>query len=222
MEAILTEADALWQAILADDAWMIAEALKAPALYPLVALLILPVSAAILLLFRVAPPLERHLERTVLFATYMAIAMIIFVEVIRRFAFNTQAPWSTTLPPFLFLIMTWVGCSYNVRLRSHLSFAEFRTNFPPFGQLLCSLLDTVLWFVFGVIVIVATLRQTASSASNFQFMLGTDNVMQWWFYITVPVAWAVLCARVLENFLEDLGRYRANEPVFAPAAAAGD
>lgn len=222
MNSVSTGAARLWDALLADDAWMIAEALKHPSAYALVGLAILPVSAALLALFRAVPPLERNLERSVLFVTYMAIAMIIFVEVIRRFVFSVQAPWSTTLPPFLFLVMTWVGCSYNVRLRAHLSFSEFRNNFPPAGQLACAVLDAVLWFVFGVIVIVATLRQTASSASNFQLLLGTDDVMQWWFYVTVPIAWVVLCARVLENLIEDWNRYRAGHRIFVPAAATGD
>jgi TRAP-type C4-dicarboxylate transport system permease small subunit len=152
----------------------------------------------------------------------MTIAMVIFVEVIRRFAFNVQAPWSTTLPPFLFMVMAWVGCSYNVHLRAHLSFAELRNGFPPAGQLACAVLDAVLWFVFGVIVIVATLRQTATSASNYQFMLGTDDVMQWWFYIVVPIAWAVLCARVLEHLISDLKRYRAGKPIFVPSVSTSD
>ena len=222
MDMFWTGASALWTAILSDDAWMIAEAMKHASLYAIVAVLILPVSAAVLALFKLVPLLDRNLERTVLFVTYMAIAMIIFVEVIRRFAFNVQAPWSTTLPPFLFMIMAWVGCSYNVHLRSHLSFAELRNNMPPAGQLACAVLDAVLWFVFGVIVIVATLRQTATSASNYQFLLGTDDVMQWWFYIVVPIAWAVLCARVLEHLISDVQRYRAGQPIFTATVSTSD
>jgi hypothetical protein len=41
----------------------------------------------------------------------------------------------------------------------------------------------------AVIVVVATLRLTANSAANFQILLGTDDVMRWWFYICVPLAW---------------------------------
>ena len=53
-------------------------------------------------------------------------AWIIFWGVIDRFVFSNQVPWSTTIPPFLFMIMAWFGCSYNVKLRTHLSFSEFR------------------------------------------------------------------------------------------------
>ena len=60
--------------------------------------------------------------------SYLAIALIIFWGVIDRFVFNDQEPWSTTIPPLLFMVMAWFGASYNVRLRTHLSFSEFRTS----------------------------------------------------------------------------------------------
>jgi TRAP-type C4-dicarboxylate transport system permease small subunit len=143
-----------------------------------------------------------------MFFIYLTIAMIIFVEVIRRFFFNVQAPWSTTLPPYLFLLLTWIGCAYNVKLRAHLSFGEVRAMMPPGGKLALCILDAVLWYVMAVIVMVATLRLTANSAANFQILLGTDDVMRWWFYICVPVAWLVLYARVIENLVEDVRKYR--------------
>ena len=164
----------------------------------------------------------KYFEKTVLVSTYLIIAAIIFVEVIRRFVFQVQAPWSTTLPPYLFLIMTWVGCAYNTRLRAHLRFTEIRTNLPRLGQFMCLSLDALLWVIFSIVVIVTTLKQTANSASNFQILLGTDNVMQWWFYICVPISWMVLSGRVIENWLDDLRRYREDEEMILPSGLGGE
>ena len=84
----------------------------------------------VLLIYRASPFIERHLERGIMVYSYLAIALIIFWGVIDRFIFNDQEPWSTTIPPLLFMIMAWYGASYNVRLRTHLSFSEFRTAMP--------------------------------------------------------------------------------------------
>ena len=135
---------------------------------------------------------------------------------------SEQAPWSTTLPPFLFLIMTWFGCSYNVKLRTHLAFAEFRTAMPRTGQMACLLLDAALWIGFSWVVVVTSTRVVANSASNFQIMLGTDNIMQWWFLISVPLAFTVLVARVLENLIEDFANYRSGAPLLRQAVIGGD
>ena len=208
------------------DSFAIASALESPeayvAAYVLGALVVVVGGYLLMLLLRAIPFLDRNLERSVLVVTYLSIAGIIFVEVIRRFVFQVQAPWSTTLPPFLFLIMTWVGCTYNVKLRTHLSFSELRSNLPRPAQFACLCLDAVLWLVFSWIVIVTTVKQTANSASNFQILLGTDDVMQWWFYAAVPIAWLLLCSRVMENFFEDLERYRTGEPLIQTSAISGD
>ncbi|MGD1923387.1 MAG: TRAP transporter small permease [Paracoccaceae bacterium] len=212
----------LFQAIAANDAWMMSEALNGPTAYVVGTILALVGGSLIMFLFKAVPLLDQYFEKTVLVSTYLIIAAIIFVEVIRRFVFQVQAPWSTTLPPYLFLIMTWVGCAYNTRLRAHLRFTEVRTNLPRLGQFMCLTLDAVLWVLFSIVVIVTTLKQTANSASNFQILLGTDNVMQWWFYICVPISWMVLSGRVIENWLDDLRRYREDEEMILPSGLGGE
>lgn len=162
------------------------------------------------------------LERTVMVYSYLAIAFIIFWGVIDRFVFSSQQPWSTTIPPLLFMIMAWFGAAYNVRLRTHLIFAEFRIVMPRGGQMACLILDATLWFILAVIVVVTTSRATALSASNFQIVLGTDNVMQWWLLITIPFAFILLTARVFENLSEDFANWRSGQPLVKQAVIGGD
>lgn len=182
-------------------------------------------------LYRAIPFLDRHLERTIVVYTYIIIALIIFVGVIQRFAtdiwwipqaWHGQVAWSTTIPPLLFMVMAWFGCAFNVRLRTHLSFAEFRTNLPPKFQIMTLVLDAVLWMGFCIIVVTTTARVTVNSYNNFQIVLGTDNLMQWMFLITVPIAFVLMAGRVIENLLEDLRNYQAGRPLIEQAVIGGD
>lgn len=215
----------LWDivsALLSGDAFMISEALNSPAAYLFGTILAIFGGLFVMFVLRSIPFLDDYFEKTILVVTYLIIAGVIFVEVIRRFVFEVQAPWSTTLPPYLFLIMTWVGCAYGTRLRAHLRFTEIRMNLPRIGQLMCMTLDGILWVTFAIIVIVTTLKQTANSASNFQILLGTDNVMQWWFYVCVPLSWIVLSGRVIENSIDDFRRYRSGEEMIVPSGLGGE
>lgn len=222
MGSIFAEMGGVFSALASNDAWEMKTAFATDGAW-LAGLLIMMAGAVLaLVLYRAVPFFERHLEQTVMVWTYLAIGAIIFVEVFRRFVFNEQAPWSTTLPPFLFLIMTWFGCTYNVRLRTHLSFAEFRMAMPPFAQLLCLLLDAALWIVFSWVVFVTSSRVVANSAANFQIMLGTDDVLQWWFLTVMPIAFTLLVARVIENVIEDLANYRAGRAMIEQAVIGGD
>ena len=209
-------------AFLSNDSWTIREALRGPIAWQMGLLATLIGGFIFYALYRAIPWVERKLEPTIMVTSYLMIGGIIFVEVVRRFTFGQQAPWSTTIPPFLFLIMTWVGCSYNVKLRTHLAFAEFRTAMPRAGQMACLTLDAVLWIGFSWVVLVTSLRLVANSASNFQIMLGTDNVLQWWFLISVPLSFLMLVGRVIENWVIDMQNYRSGAPLIEQAVIGAD
>lgn len=168
------------------------------------------------------PIIERYFERTVMVTCYLAIALIIFWGVIDRFVFANQQPWSTTIPPLLFMIMAWFGAAYNIRVRTHLSFSEFRTSAPRPVQFFCLWVDFFLWYGFALILLVTTLRLVALSASNFQIVLGTDDTMQWWFLLFAPVAATLMAARAIENIQDDIKNWRTGEPLIKQAVIGGD
>ncbi len=156
--------------------------------------------------------LDENIEKVIILINYIAMAAIIFVEVIRRFLFNEQAAWSSTIPIYLFLWVTWIGCTYNVKIRTHLRFDELRVRMSYGGQFACLVMDAALWIGFAIIVIYFSIEQVWLSYDNFAIVQGTDDVMQWWFYTATPIAWGLLIVRVLQNLVEDYGLYRKGEP----------
>lgn len=166
--------------------------------------------------------LDQNVERVIILVSYVAMAGIIFVEVLRRFLFNQQEAWSSTIPIYLFLWVTWMGASWNVRIRTHLRFDELRSRMPYAAQFGCILLDAVLWIVFAGIVIFYAVEQVQLSYMNFAIVQGTDNVMQWWFYLATPLAWSLLVIRVLQNVWQDVHKFRAGEPFTHSASILGD
>lgn len=153
--------------------------------------------------------LDRNTEKVVILITYTSMAGIIFVEVVRRFLFNQQAPWSTTVPVLLFLWVTWFGASYNIRRRTHLALTEVRSRLPYPVQFGCFMLDGLLWIGFAAIVIYFTWQQTWLAYDNFAIVGGTDNVMMWWFYTATPLAWSLIVIRVIQNMILDVRTFRA-------------
>ncbi|UWQ35705.1 TRAP transporter small permease subunit (plasmid) [Leisingera sp. M527] len=217
-----SDISAIFSAFASQDSWEIRNALQSNAAWVLGTLAAALGGVLVMLVYRLVPLLDRHLERTIMVWSYLAIAFIIFWGVIDRFVFKNQQPWSTTIPPLLFMVMAWFGAAFNVRLRTHLSFNEFRTIMPRWAQLGCLTLDAVLWFGFAVIVFVTTSRMTALSASNFQIVLGTDSVLQWWFLIAAPLAFILMIGRVFENLADDIRNFRSGAPLIKQAVIGGD
>ena len=165
--------------------------------------------------------LDKNAERYLILVAYSSMALIIVYAVFERFIFKTQIPWSSSIPIYLFLWVTWIGCAHNVRQRTHLVFNDIRLRLPYRWQFACMWLDALLWLVFAGIVLYYTIEQTRLVEMNFAIVQGTDNVMQWWFYLATPVAWSLLIVRVLQNLAEDIGRYRAGYPFVVDIQAIG-
>lgn len=159
--------------------------------------------------------LDEYAEKYVIVMSYACMATIIFVEVIRRFVFSQQVPWSTTIPILLFLWLTWFGAAYNIKIRRHLALSEVRARLPYTWQFVCFVADAVLWIVFAAIVIYFSYFQVYLSYENFAIVEGTDNIMQWWFYMATPLAWCLVIIRVIQKLVEDIRLYRTGKPFFS-------
>ncbi|MBV2361618.1 TRAP transporter small permease subunit [Thalassococcus sp. CAU 1522] len=220
--SVMSEVGAIVSALLSMESFTIRNALRSDAAWVLGIVVLLIGGYLVAALYRHVPLFERYFERTVMVTMYLAMAFIIFRGVINRFIFQDMSSWSTTVPPLLFMIMAWFGAAYNIRVRTHLSFSEFRTSMPRPAQMACLALDFVLWMGFALILLVTTSRLTALSASNFQIVLGTDNTMQWWFLLTVPLAGILMSARAIENFQDDIRNYRSGQPLIRQAVIGGD
>ncbi len=215
--SIWSEIAALFAAFTQGDSFAIRSALAADSTWIAGAVFLLLAGWILAWVYHHVPVVERYFERVVMVTSYLGIALIIFWGVIDRFVFSNQQPWSTTIPPLLFMIMAWFGAAYSVRVRTHLSFSEFRTKMPRKAQFFCLCLDFVLWFGFALILLVTTMRLVALSASNFQIVLGTDNTMQWWFLCAAPVAAVLIAGRAIENIEDDIGNFRTGQPLIKQA-----
>lgn len=220
--SIWSDTATLFAALASQDSFEIRGALRAHSTYLIGAVFLAVAGWIMAWIYHRVPLFERYFERTVMVTSYLTIAFIIFWGVVDRFVFSNQQPWSTTIPPLLFMIMAWFGAAYNIRVRTHLSFSEFRTMMPRTGQFLCLCIDFVLWFGFALIFLVTTMRVVALSASNFQIVLGTDNTMQWWFLLAGPVAATLMAARAVENIQDDVKNYRTGQPLIKQAVIGGD
>ena len=219
---MVSDIGAIFAALMTMDSFEIRNALRSDATWVIGLITLLIGGYIVARIYRAAPFIEQNLEKAIMVGSYLAIAFIIFWGVVDRFVFSSQKPWSTTIPPLLFMVMAWYGASYNIRKRTHLSFSEFRTKMPRRGQHLCLWLDGILWFGFAWILFVTTARQTALSASNFAIVLGTDNTMLWWFLITAPVAAVLMAGRAIQNIMDDVENWRLGEPLIKQAVIGGD
>ena len=158
--------------------------------------------------------LDTHLESFIMIPCYIVMSAIIFVEVLRRFVLHQQAPWSTQVPTYLFLIIVWIGCAQCVKNRSHLSFSEIRTRLPRSCQFIALLLDYIVWLILFFVVFHYSWEQAMMTKDGFATVFGTD-VEVWYFYLAVPAGWVLLIFRATQNFIIDCKHFICGEPLIS-------
>ncbi len=166
--------------------------------------------------------LDENIEKCFILISYSLMGAIIFVQVILRFFFSYQSAWSTTIPIYLFLLLTWMGASYNAKQRTHLRFNEVRERLSYTAQYACLVFDALVWYAFSAVVIYFTVQQVQLSYDNFSIVQGTDDVMQWWFYSAVPIAFSLLVFRVTQNLWVDTKAFLAKKPLIITTSMFGD
>jgi TRAP-type C4-dicarboxylate transport system permease small subunit len=155
--------------------------------------------------------LDNNAEKTVIVISYAVMAAIVFTEVIKRFVFKMQSPWSTSIPVYMFLFVAWTGASYNVKSRTHLCFSELRHRFRRSIQFSLQSLDAVCWYIFGIIVIIYSSEQVLIAYENEAIVYGTDDLPLYFFFSITPISWCLILIRTTQNFIADIRKFRTGE-----------
>lgn len=156
---------------------------------------------------------DDNLEKVIVLVAYTACAGIIAIEVFRRFFFGEQVPWSTTIPAYMFLWLTWPGAAYGVKIRAHLAFTELRKRLPKWAQYMTLQIDYLLFIGFGVVAVYYSYDFLNVQMFHGSVVPGTLTLPAWWFYLATPVGWLLVIFRVLQNALEDYRAIRDGQPL---------
>jgi TRAP-type C4-dicarboxylate transport system permease small subunit len=145
--------------------------------------------------------------------SYSLCAAIICVEALRRYLFQSQAPWTPMAAIYLFIWLTWIACAYNVKTRTHLRFDALRKNLPYQLQFALQLVDHAIWVLLGIIITGYGFEQMTIQRRIGAVVQGTDNFPLWIAFMGVPLGWVLVLWRVIENIGADIRRFHRGEPL---------
>ena len=138
-------------------------------------------------------------------AAFVAMTVIVFVNVVSRYVFNDPIPGADEVATLCFTWAVFVGAAAGVRQRLHIGI-EFIVNwFPPRGRAALGLLVVVLMAFFAGLVGIYGTKLMLSG----HFKL--TPVLQWsyaWIYLAIPVGATLMLVRLLPIAAEHLGRLR--------------
>jgi len=157
--------------------------------------------------------LDRNIENIIIFPMYLSMMLIMAIDVVRRNLWKTQWPWGIYTCILLFVWFSWLGCSYNVKHRSHLRLSSVRDRLPRKAQFALLMLDYSLWVVYSGICIYFTWYQIEKLKSMEALVYGSEWLPMWIVPAAIPVSLGLLLFRVGQCAYEDIKAIRTGAPL---------
>ena len=115
--------------------------------------------------------LSRLFEGVVVFCL-ATMLVLVFVNVVLRYGFNSGLSLSDEGARYLFVWLTFIGAVIALRDNAHLGVDLLFKRLPPFGQRLCAVLAELLMLFCCGLFFVGSLKQTVINLDNLSPVAG--------------------------------------------------
>jgi len=107
--------------------------------------------------------LEKNLEPIFIVVLFFAMTLLISLQVVLRFGFNTGFSWAEELARFIFIWIMYFSFSYATRNQAHININLFINQFKSSVQKALLILADLLFLIFSIIIFISVIRVSLST-----------------------------------------------------------
>ncbi len=138
-----------------------------------------------------------HLEEWIMSLMLLAMTSLAFMQVVRRYIFNTGYSWNLELTTVCFAVMIFVGISYGVRVGSHIGVDALVRIMPPGMQRASGIVVVLLCLVYvGFVLVGAT--EYVSKMKDVGIEFDDMPIERWQVLIIMPIGYVMVAFRFLQ------------------------
>ncbi len=140
-----------------------------------------------------------YLEEWIISLMLFAMTALSFMQVVRRYVFNTGYSWNLELTTVCFGIMIFVGISYGVRVGSHIGVDALVNLLSPAKRRMTSILAVFLCLVYvGFVLYGSTVY--VSKIMDIGIEMDDLPIAKWQVLAIMPIGYALVGFRFLQIF----------------------
>ncbi|MCA2014332.1 TRAP transporter small permease [Cereibacter sphaeroides] len=158
---------------------------------------------------------ERFFEPTIIVTSLALVIILLFADVVARFAFQTSVPWAGEVARFAFVYMIYFGISYAIREKRHLRVTILVDALPAALRRWTMAFAEAVFLAYSIAVCVLGIQITANAIERGQSLSAT----QWptgWLYAAIIFSGALSTLRLAHSLWRILRH--GEEPLRADTA----
>lgn len=94
-----------------------------------------------------------NIEENLLLFMLAILVMVIFMQVVMRYLFQSSLSWSEEFGRYLFIWLTWMSTGYAVRQHRHLRIEIFSDFLSKRGKIILNITAMIIWCAFGIFLV---------------------------------------------------------------------
>lgn len=138
-----------------------------------------------------------RLEEWIMSLMLLAMTSLAFMQVVRRYVFNTGFSWTLELTTVCFAVMIFAGISYGVRVGSHIGVDALVKLLPDGPRRAVSVLVVLLCLVYVGFVLIGS-TDYVGKMMTVGVELEDLPIERWKVLIVMPIGYALVALRFLQ------------------------
>jgi TRAP-type C4-dicarboxylate transport system permease small subunit len=156
---------------------------------------------------------DKNLERWLLLVFYVMLVITMAIEVLRREIFAYSSIWGEEIVRYSFIYLAWIGAAVAVKERGHIRIDVIVHYLGPRAKALIYILGDLVMFFVAVIALYWS-WEAVHVSWKFGSVSHGLRVSMVWFFMAVPVGFALMILRLVQSFLRDIRSLRDGTPVY--------
>lgn len=151
-----------------------------------------------------------HIEEIFLVICIIVMVVVIFVQVLARYAFNNSLSWTEELARFLFVWASWIGISYGEKRSEHITITMVKNKLKGKAELIFIIIGNL----FTLSILFVLLVKGIEITEKINAMASTTSALhmpKWIMYSSVPTSCFLMSVRVIKGMLMSILGYKGGE-----------
>ena len=157
--------------------------------------------------------LDKNAERWMLLVFYVILVLTMAVEVLRREIFAYSSIWGEEIVRYSFIYLAWIGAAAAVKERVHIRIDVLIHYVGPRVKALIYIFGDLVMFSIAAIALYWS-WESVNVSWKFGSVSHGLRISMVWFFMAVPLGFAIMIVRLTQSLLRDIGSLRDGTPVY--------
>lgn len=142
-------------------------------------------------------------EEITLVVMLAIMVILVFLQVVMRYVFESSLSWSEEVSRFFFLWIIWLGSAYATKKNSHISIDFITSRLPKKALKIVIILKYVIWMAFAIFLAYVSWKLTFLIFERGQLSAALRIPMGFG-YASIPFGITLMIIRLIQNFFINL------------------